>query len=637
MRKLVLIAAAAVTAATGLALAAPADAAYKARISKGTLKLTGNAKGEKLQLRLKPGNKNVLQVDVGLNGTADFSLDRKRFKRIVVDAGGGADTLTIAENFGAFTNTEKTTLNGGPGNDRITGGRYAETFSGGPGDDWLLGKDGRDIFSWASTDGSDRFDGQGGFDILLVTGSNADDVFDISPVVGRVRVARGLDTLDVGTTEIVSVDGGGGDDHLTGMPGLAALVTLDLAGGAGVDTITGGDGADVLSGGPGNDLLHGGAGADFMLWKAGDGSDTADGDGDSDTFAADGSAGVDTFSIAANGLRFGLVGPTAALNDVGSTERLEVNGLDGNDTVTGTNGIASSGLAVEIDGGPGNDTLSGSDANETIRGGDGNDVVDANRGADKVFLGNGADSVQWDPGDGSDEVEGDAGTDRLIFNGANISENIDLSAVGAKLRFFRDVANVTMTLGGVERADYNAFGGADNVVVNDLSATAVKNVYANLAAAGMTTGDGQADNVRVFGSTGANTVAVSPSSGTVDVTGLSAAVHITTAEVANDDLTVSGLAGADKLSASSGLMSLIGVTLNGGAGADTITGGDGPDVLLGDTENDKIFGGGGADSITGGLGADSLDGQGGADNYTCLTAGDTVVQDGTDTIGPVCP
>ena len=173
--------AAAVAIATGLSVAAPADAAYKARISKGTLTLTGNGAGEKMQLRLRPGNKNVLQVDVGLNGTSDFSLDRRRFKRIVVNAGGGNDTLSIAETFGAFTNTEKTTLNGGAGNDRITGGRYAETYSGGPGEDWLLGKDGGDLFVWASPDGDDRVDGQGGFDVVALSGSGSGDVFDISP------------------------------------------------------------------------------------------------------------------------------------------------------------------------------------------------------------------------------------------------------------------------------------------------------------------------------------------------------------------------------------------------------------------------------------------------------------------------
>ena len=164
----------------------------------------------------------------------------------------------------------------------------------------------------------------------------------------------------------------------------------------------------------------------------------------------------------------------------------------------------------------------------------------------------------------------------------------------------------------------------------------MKTVYANLAAVGGA-GDGASDHIRVIGTNGADTATISPSAGTVNVVGLGAAVHITTAESANDDVTVFGLVGGDKLSASSGLMFLIDVVLNGGPGADKITGGDGPDVLLGDADNDTILGGGGADSITGGLGADSLNGQGDPDNYTCLTAGDTVVQDGTDTIGAVCP
>jgi hypothetical protein len=52
---------------------------------------------------------------------------------------------------------------------------------------------------------------------------------------------------------------------------------------------------------------------------------------------------------------------------------------------------------------------------------------------------------------------------RCMFNGANIAENIDISANGARARFFRDVAGVTMDLNGVEQIDFNALGGADNV------------------------------------------------------------------------------------------------------------------------------------------------------------------------------
>ena len=72
-------------------------------------------------------------------------------------------------------------------------------------------------------------------------------------------------------------------------------------------------------------------------------------------------------------------------------------------------------------------------------GGDGNDTVNGGRGNDVAFLGAGNDTFVWNPGDGSDTVEGQGGTDALQFNGANVNENIDLSANGSRLRFTRDV------------------------------------------------------------------------------------------------------------------------------------------------------------------------------------------------------
>ena len=41
------------------------------------------------------------------------------------------------------------------------------------------------------------------------------------------------------------------------------------------------------------------------------------------------------------------------------------------------------------------------------------------------------------------------------------------------MRFFRDIANVTMDLNDVEAIDFNALGGADTIAVNDLSGTDV--------------------------------------------------------------------------------------------------------------------------------------------------------------------
>ena len=86
----------------------------------------------------------------------------------------------------------------------------------------------------------------------------------------------------------------------------------------------------------------------------------------------------------------------------------------------------------------------------------------------------------WNPGDGSDTVEGQDGLDTMLFNGANVSENIDIAANGQRVLFTRNVANITMDLNGVEQIQFNALGGADNIVVHDLSGTSVTEVDIDL-------------------------------------------------------------------------------------------------------------------------------------------------------------
>ena len=77
--------------------------------------------------------------------------------------------------------------------------------------------------------------------------------------------------------------------------------------------------------------------------------------------------------------------------------------------------------------------------------------------------------------------EGQAGQDTLLFNGANIGEMVDISANGQRLRFFRNVGNITMDCNAVELVQFNALGGADTITVNDLSGTGVTSVDLNLA------------------------------------------------------------------------------------------------------------------------------------------------------------
>jgi hypothetical protein len=69
----------------------------------------------------------------------------------------------------------------------------------------------------------------------------------------------------------------------------------------------------------------------------------------------------------------------------------------------------------------------------------------------------------------------------MLFNGAVVAENIDISANGGRATFFRNVASVTMDLNDTETIDFNALGGADTITVNDLSGTDVTEVNINLA------------------------------------------------------------------------------------------------------------------------------------------------------------
>jgi hypothetical protein len=99
-----------------------------------------------------------------------------------------------------------------------------------------------------------------------------------------------------------------------------------------------------------------------------------------------------------------------------------------------------------------------------------------------ALLGANDDTYIWNPGDGSDTVEGQAGTDTLIFNGANVAENIAISANGARVRLTRDVANITRT-STTPSGSPPCPGGADNVTVNDPS-TGVELVSIDLQANG---------------------------------------------------------------------------------------------------------------------------------------------------------
>ena len=465
---------------------------------------------------------------------------------------------------------------------------------------------------------------------------------------GAVAVQGG--TATVANTTLIQAFGQGGNDTITLNEANGALPAANLFGGTGDDTLTGGSGADqlfgqgdndtllgkggndLLFGGDGNDTLTGGdgddqvfgqAGNDRMIWNPGDDTDIFEGGADTDTAEVNGGNGAETFTITANGarVRFDRVDPAPFSIDIGTTENLILNANGGDDVITAGNGLATL-IKLTIDGGAGNDTITGGDGADTLIGGDGNDTVTGGRGDDVALLGAGDDVFIWNPGDGSDTVEGQAGVDTLDFRGANIAENINISANGERVLFSRDVANITMDLNGVEKIAFSALGGADTVTVNDLTHTGVTEVDIDLSAGGV--GDGSADTVVVNATDGNDTIQVLGSGTAVTVTGLAALVNIAGSEGANDALVLKSGAGDDIISGATLPAGTTKLTIDAGAGNDSIVGSQGADTLIGGDGNDTVTGGRGDDvALLGagddvfiwnpGDGSDTVEGQAGVD------------------------
>jgi Ca2+-binding RTX toxin-like protein len=407
-----------------------------------------------------------------------------------------------------------------------------------------------------------------------------------------------------------NIFGGDGNDVLTGGSGADQLFGQagndTLLGKGGADLLFGGDGDDVLTGGTGDDQVFGQGGDDRMIWNPGEGTDLNEGGAGIDTVEVNGGNGAETFTVTPNGtrVRFDRVTPAPFSVDIGTSENLVVNMNGGDDTFTGSNGLATL-IAITADGGAGNDTITGGDGNDVLRGGDGNDVINGGRGNDQAFLGAGNDTFIWNPGDGSDTVEGQDGFDTMLFNGANINEKIDISANGSRVRFTRDVATITMDLNGVEGINFNARGGADKITVNDLSGTNLTQLNFDVSGVpGSGIGDGSADTVIVNGTNADDLVAVMGSGSSYVVVGLPYFVSVEGSEGSNDSLVVSTLGGDDTIVASTLPASVVQLKADGGVGNDHILGSDGDDFLIGGDGSDLIDGGRGNDVALMGAGDD---------------------------------
>ena len=424
---------------------------------------------------------------------------------------------------------------------------------------------------------------------IQVFGQGGQDVLTLSEVNGALPLAHlfGGDGNDVLT-------GGSGADQLFGQTGNDTLL-----GKGGVDLLFGGNDTDTLTGGDADDQAFGQSGNDRMVWNPGDDTDLNEGGAGTDTVEVNGGNGLEQFTTTANGtrVRFDRLNPAPFSIDIGTSEKLVLNANGGDDSSSATGNLAAL-IGITVDGGAGNDTLLGSNGIDILLGGDGTDFVDGQQGNDVAFLGAGDDTFQWDPGDGSDVIEGQDGSDSMTFNGSAANENMEVSANGGRVRFTRDVAAITMDLNDVESIVAKTFGGADNVIVNDLSGTDVTSVTPDLALVGGGD-DAQPDNVITTATNGDDVVSVTGTGPNAVVSGISARVTLSGAIAGSDRVTVNALAGDDVVDAAS---------LAADSALLTANGGDGDDVLLGGAGNDTLNGGDGDDVLLGGPGVDILDG-----------------------------
>jgi Ca2+-binding RTX toxin-like protein len=274
-----------------------------------------------------------------------------------------------------------------------------------------------------------------------------------------------------------------------------------------------------------------------------------------DTVTAIGTQGADSIKATTNGTTQ-TIGGLPATVDVLNPERGEkvaIDARDGADTIDAT-GIVRDKIQPALKGGAGNDVLIGTPGDDTIAGGVGVDVA---------LMGGGLDTFTWAPGDGNDVVEGQAGTDFLQMNGSGGNDRFDVLPVGGRTRVTRDIENVNVDLGGVERVDLLPWPGGDIVHVADLSGTATNRVDVNLMVArGQIGGDDLIDRVFVDGTFGTDTINVNGAGPDVRVSGLANITTVRGTDPELDRLHVDTKPGVDALTVTGTTNQLIGFTFS---------------------------------------------------------------------------
>ena len=104
-------------------------------------------------------------------------------------------------------------------------------------------------------------------------------------------------------------------------------------------------------------------------------------------------------------------------------------GGDDNDKLSGGAG------ADDLFGGGGNDVVAGGAGDDDLSGNNGNDTITGGTGNDIALLGAGNDLFIWNSGDGSDTIQGGTEFDTLRLVGSKVGDTIGISANGTLMEF----------------------------------------------------------------------------------------------------------------------------------------------------------------------------------------------------------
>jgi hypothetical protein len=254
-----------------------------------------------------------------------------------------------------------------------------------------------------------------------------------------------------------------------------------------------------------------------------------------DRVAVDGSDDDDFISVLGSGSSVFVIGPTfIEIAGVQPTDRLRINGRGGRDLLSATEA-----MQMTLDGGDGDDTLSGSNRDDLLIGGDGFDDVNGRKGDDVARLGASFDRFTWAPGDGNDSVDGGGSQDSIFVTGSGDAETFGIAPFRRGVRFTRDVDSTALDLDRVEEIDTIALGGADTFKVGDLSGTGVDLVDISLAPSfGTADGDKAADRIEATGAKPATVTGQTVVSGAVTVAGLAARLQISHSDGLLDTLAI---------------------------------------------------------------------------------------------------